>query len=67
MMILWFYFIFAEFVSRLFSGGWQYSNANESNTASAKEDVKQNYCVEFATKSEHWSLDFYQVQMSKNP
>ena len=39
--------VFVEFVSRLLSGGWQYSHANKSNTATAK-DVKQNYSIKFA-------------------
>ena len=36
-------FISIKFVSRLSSGGWQYSLANESNTTTAKEDVKQKF------------------------
>ena len=33
-------FIRITFVGRLLSGGWQYSHGNESNTVTAKEDVK---------------------------
>ena len=45
-------FISIKFVGRLLSGGWQYSLANESNTATAKEDVKQK----FSCSDVNWTL-----------